>query len=189
MIIRFTVGLVLLFALTACSSAPTHFYTLMPIDEKDTYAGEASFDFQLLTLRVPVQVDQSQIVIRDTDTLQILENERWAAPLADELHDALDYQLERQLGRPDTSRLALTPGKPRVEVQIEVRRFESVPGQYALIQAAWSLRSHLTNDVPSSLICVSTIRQEAGTSLNSLVQAHQRAIEILATRMAHTTER
>jgi uncharacterized lipoprotein YmbA len=78
---------------------------------------------------VPPQVDRPQIVIRQGNSgLAILETEWWGASLADELRSALIDQLNN------------TSGRGNVSVRIEVQRFDSIPGQYALIDAKWRLR-------------------------------------------------
>ena len=70
---------------------------------------------------MPPQVDRPQIVIRQGNSgLAILETEWWGASLADELRSAL------------TDQLSNTSGRGNVSVRIDVQRFDSIPGQYAL---------------------------------------------------------
>ena len=92
--------LCLTLGLAACSSAPTHYYTLLPpVAEGSSAARTGGPQFEMSTVRIPVQVDQPQLVVRqDSGTLAILETQRWSAPLVDEFHDALASQMEQKLG-------------------------------------------------------------------------------------------
>ncbi len=68
----------------------------------------------------------------------VLDGERWAAPLSDELHAAFTDTLQEQLGARDVE--ASGTKKTKYIIHIAIRRFESVPGQQALIDADWSVR-------------------------------------------------
>ncbi|PNG34995.1 membrane integrity-associated transporter subunit PqiC [Pseudomonas protegens] len=172
--------------LAACSSAPTRYYTLMPpVTEGSAAARNANLQFEMSTVRIPVQVDQPQLVVRqDSGTLAILETQRWSAPLVDEFHDALASQMEHKLGTRNLEGLPKQPGLPVLSLQTDVRRFESLPGRYALIDVVWSLRLRGEGGPARSLTCSSQIRQPAGVELSSLVQAHQQAIAQLAGQIA-----
>ncbi|MCO7613233.1 PqiC family protein [Pseudomonas chlororaphis] len=172
--------------LAACSSAPTRYYTLMPpVAEGSAAARNANLQFEMSTVRIPVQVDQPQLVVRqDSGTLAILETQRWSAPLVDEFHDALASQMEHKLGTRNLEGLPKQPGRPVLSLQTDVRRFESLPGRYALIDVVWSLRLRGEGGPARNLTCSSQIRQPAGVELSSLVQAHQQAIAQLAGQIA-----
>ncbi|OLF52670.1 membrane integrity-associated transporter subunit PqiC [Pseudomonas chlororaphis] len=175
--------------LAACSSAPTHYYTLLPPAPEPAPPAvvAAGLQFEMAAVRIPVQVDQPQLVVRqDSGTLAILETARWSAPLVDEFHDALASQLEQQLGTRNLEGLPKAAGQPVLSLQTDVRRFESVPGRYALIDVVWNLRLRGDGVERRSLTCSSRISQPASVELSSLVQAHQRAIDELAKRIAGT---
>ncbi|SER63204.1 PqiC family protein [Pseudomonas sp. NFPP19] len=178
--------LCLTLGLAACSSAPTHYYTLLPpVAEGSSAARTGGPQFEMSTVRIPVQVDQPQLVVRqDSGTLAILETQRWSAPLVDEFHDALASQMEQKLGTRNLEGLPKQPGRPVLSLQTDVRRFESLPGRYALIDVVWSLRQRGEGGPARSLTCSSQIRQPAGVELNSLVQAHHQAIAQLAGQIA-----
>ncbi|WAH56320.1 PqiC family protein [Pseudomonas silvicola] len=172
--------------LAACSSAPTHYYTLVPTAPQHAAPVAApGFQFEMLSVRMPVQVDQPQLVVRQSGGgLAILETERWGAPLADEFHDALAGQLEQKLGTRDLAGLPKATDKPVVSLQTDVRRFDSLPGQYALIDVVWSLSQRSDGQKRRSLTCGSVIREPSGVSMDELVLAHQKAIGQLATQIA-----
>jgi uncharacterized lipoprotein YmbA len=178
-------------ALAACTSPVTHYYTLLPTDAAPQQAvTPAPLQFELLTVRVPVQVDQPQLVVRqDQGRLAILDNERWGGPLADEFHDALAGQMENRLGVRDLAGLPKNSGLPLVSLQADVRRFDSVPGQYALLDVVWSLSRRGDDGKRSSLTCASVVKRAAATDIDSLVSAHQQAIAELASGIADTARR
>ena len=179
--------LVACLTLTACSSAPTHYYTLMPATDSPTTQTVAPFQYELTTVNVPAQVDQPQIVVRQGESgVQILETERWASPLADEVRSALRHHLRLQMGRADRAGVARDSGLQNVYIQVDMRRLEMVPGRYALIEAVWSLRNTGGAGPRRSLSCTSVIRQEATAEMGALVLAHQQLIRELSVRIVQT---
>lgn len=171
--------------LAGCSSVPTHYYTLVAADTGPSPATPPGPAFQLQSVRIPVQVDQPSLVVRQSQgDLAILDNERWAAPLADEFHDALAGRLEQALGGRDLAGMPKPAGVALLNIRADVRRFDSLPGNYALIDVVWSVT--LNGDQPRSLTCGSRLRVPAQASLASIVLAHQQAIRQLANAIAGT---
>ena len=176
-------------ALAACASAPLHYYTLIaPADESASglvapATATPSLPFELLPVSVPAQVDQPQLVVREGGQgVALLGSERWIAPLSDEVRSALSADLARELHSQDVSGM---PGndKPMLRIKLDLRRFDSAPGSYALIEGAWSVRL-LHGDHPAALACTSRISESVGAGYDALVQGHQRAIGALAARIA-----
>ncbi|WNW10518.1 PqiC family protein [Pseudomonas sp. DTU_2021_1001937_2_SI_NGA_ILE_001] len=178
--------------LAACSSPTMHYYTLVaPLHSEATSGAPAPFQFEMLPVLLPVQVDQPPLVVRQGDgSLAILDTERWGAPLGDEFHDALTAQLEQRWGRRDMAGLPKEGDLPVLSLRTDVRRFESVPGQYALLDVVWnlSLRGGAEGGKRQTLTCSSVIREQAGSGLDSLVIAHQKAISRLADSIARGTQ-
>lgn len=173
--------------LAACSTVPTHYYTLIAPGGQAPAAHSPGPQFQLQSVRIPVQVDQPALVIRQSrGNLAILENDRWGAPLADEFHDALAARLETEMGSRDLASMPKVAGQPLVTVRADVRRFDSLPGQYALLDAVWSLALSGGDAPPRTLTCSTTLRVPASGGLDTLVLAHQQAIAQLAKAIATT---
>ncbi|MFJ3486104.1 membrane integrity-associated transporter subunit PqiC [Pseudomonas sp. NPDC090202] len=174
--------------LGACASPQTHYYTLIaPPTQSPSATSEAPFQFEMQSVLMPVQVDQPPLVVRQGDgSLAILENERWGAPLGDEFHDALTGQLERRFGSRDLAGLPKQSDQPVLSIRTDVRRFESVLGQYALIDVVWNLSVRGNTGKRQSLTCSSVIRQPAGMGMENLVLAHQKAVSSLADSIART---
>lgn len=171
-------------ALAACASAPLHYYTLVPPAAGTPARGAAPLRFELLPVGIPAQVDQPQLVVRQGgQDMAVLEGERWIAPLGDELRAALSAGLARELGGQDVSGLP-GGGDAVLRIKLDVRRFESWPGRYALVEAAWSVRPLKAGD-GAVLACASTVREPVdGQGYPALVQAHQRAVARLAADIA-----
>lgn len=175
-----------LLALSACSSTPMQYHTLIPTQPTDVTASGPSVDFQLqlMPVRIPVQVDQPSLVVRESDgQLSILETALWASPPADEFHDALAFELEHRLGVRDLAGLPANPGRPVVSIRTDVRRFDSLPGSHTALDVVWNLELK-ANQKNHTLTCASRITQPATTEVASLVQAHQRSIGKLAEEIA-----
>ncbi|MBI6717518.1 PqiC family protein [Pseudomonas syringae] len=179
--------------LGACTSTQTHYYTLIaPMSATSTAASKPMpFQFEMLPVIMPVQVDQPPLVVRQGNgSLAILDTERWGSPLGDEFHDALTPQLERRFGSRDMAGLPKNSDQPTLSIRTDVRRFESMPGNYALIDVVWTLglreAGATAGSKRQSLTCSSVIREEAGEGMENLIIAHQKAVAQLADKIAAT---
>lgn len=117
--------------LAACGgSAPVRYYTLVPA--ADAYAPTATqsaitpsaapFQFELLPVGVPAQVDQPQLVVRQGGQgVAVLDGERWIAPLGDEVRGALSADLARQLHTQDVSGLP-AGARPVLRIKVDLLR-------------------------------------------------------------------
>lgn len=171
--------------LAACSSAPTHFYTLLPPAQPVTApVAQATFAIQVELIGVPAEADQAQWLVRTgPGQVAVLDNERWAAPLADELRAAFTDELTRQLGARDVYKATSHAGMPVYRVQIDVRRFESAAGLYALIDADWSIARRDGASAPA-LDCHSHAAQPVEPGYAALAIGHQRAVAAISTKIA-----
>jgi uncharacterized lipoprotein YmbA len=151
-------------SLAACSSAPTHFYTLQHSENARADAAVAAPRFLIVVQPVAV-----------------LDNERWAAPLAAELREALAAELAGALGTHDVHGLAHPPATPVYRIQVDIRRFDSWPGRHALIEADWNIRGDADRTLAS---CTSNASENVEPGYDALVQGHQRAIARIAADVA-----
>lgn len=164
-------SMLLLLLLAACRSDPIHYHTLTPVN-RGAGAQVGDVDIRVEQVTVPPQVDRSQLVIRQGDSgLAILETQWWGASLADELHSALVEQLGGK------------PGGRVIGLRVDVIRFDSVPGRYALLEARWRLREGAV----AALTCRSVVQSPAGAGLDALVSAHQQNLARLVQDVAAAT--
>jgi uncharacterized lipoprotein YmbA len=177
-------GLAAVAGLTACSSAPVHYHTLLVPGGERTVAGQAApFAVEVLPVGVPVQVDQPQLVVRQgASGVAVLDGERWAAPLGDEVRAALSAALARRLGTQDVAGLARPGDRQVVRIKVQVRRFDIWPGQRAQLDADWSLG--IADEAGHArLTCRGQFDAAAPGGYPELVQAQQKLVAALADRI------
>jgi uncharacterized lipoprotein YmbA len=166
--------------LTACASAPARFYTLGTDSESTMVTRTASpaFLIDMRPVRVPAAVARSQLVVQvNAAQVQVLEDDRWASPLPDEIRTALLAALIQHAGELDAREAAL----PVYQVSVEVQRFESWPGSHALVDAVWSVR---TSGNPETLTCHSVVSQPVPAGYDALVDGQRQAIRKIAAQIA-----
>lgn len=163
--------------LTGCGSAPpTHYHTLLPPPSTNGQATVAMrLDWDVLPVTVPTQVDQPQWVLRTSDgSLVVLEQERWIAPLSDEIHGAIVQRLTKSFGPPQIGPSADDAASWRI--RIDVRRFDLMPNREARFEADWSLRW-----AGGAISCHATVsRPVTGPDYVALARAQQQAVAHLA---------
>lgn len=174
--------------LAGCSSTPTRYYTLQgPM--APTEATAATYAIEVLPVSVPAQVDTQPLVLRAGDgRLAINDSHEWAAPLPDEIHQALSQDLTQALGAEDVYGLSHADTQPVYRIKLVVTRFDSTYGHAAEIQARWSVRALAKRqEAPlkeAPLTCSSREVQTVTPGYDALVQGHQRALAALAGEIA-----
>lgn len=178
-----TVAACVALVVAGCSSnkLPERFHTLVPSERAASAPATAATPIyvDVLPVTVPEQVNHAQWVVRQPDdSLLMLEQDRWAAPLPDELRSALVERLTSQWSALDVRGVAMVA--PSVwRVRVDVQRFESIPGREARIEGTWSIASSARGGV--TLVCRSTLREAAGgAGVSGLAEAHRRAVVRLA---------
>jgi len=175
-------------ALAACGTPPpTRFHSLMPTDIAARPGAPAASGVvvRLEPIRVPAQVDQPQWLVQlGDDSMAVLEQERWASPLRDELQQALMEELIVGQGAID----ARTQPAPTAvaRVAIDVRRFDSLPGREARIQGSWTITG---SDARNASRCEWLIREAAPGSFTALAAAHRRAVSRLGAAIGQALAR
>ncbi|MBA5636479.1 membrane integrity-associated transporter subunit PqiC [Duganella sp. LX20W] len=184
-------------ALAGCASPPPeHFYSLSsglpaaPQAATGTAAERAAaapYFIEVLAPSVPPQVARSQMVITSgAGRVDLLEQERWAAPLASELGQALSLALTARLGAIDVFRTPTPEHASIYRISTSVQRFESAPGQYALLDVVWSVR---LAGSPKVLTCRSELREPVAPGYDALVEGHRRALGRLADAIGAAVQR
>ncbi|WP_054927369.1 membrane integrity-associated transporter subunit PqiC, partial [Burkholderia sp. E168m22] len=168
-------------ALAACSSPPARFYTLSPADAAAplrTAPANPAFLIEVPSVGVPEQVAKSQLVVqKNAAQVDVLEQERWASPPADEIRRALSDDLAAQLGTIDVANSAYPAGVPVYRISVNVQRFESWPGKRAAVDAVWSVRSLATQAV---MTCRTSVAEPVADGYDALVAGHRRALDVIA---------
>jgi uncharacterized lipoprotein YmbA len=155
--------------LASCASAPTQYLTLMP--PPGGAVASISAQVPVVTVTVPSQVDQSELVVRQSDgSLALLQSVRWIAPLADEIRTALALSLSERWA-----------ALPAMRINVDVQRFDSVPGQYACIESAWTLTA--PGSPAQKFSGRSAIKESVGRSYAALAAGHRQALDEIAAQI------
>jgi uncharacterized protein len=156
------------------TTAPSRFYTLDPTAVSDG-AAPVNYPIMVGPVSVPAAVDRPEFVVETApNRVDVDEFNRWAAPLNDAVAQAVAADLVKLLGTPNVAAAPLANFDPAYRVTIDVQRFDSVPGQAAMIEAVWAVRRTAGGETRSGR----TVAREAvaGDSFDALAAAHSRAL-------------
>jgi uncharacterized lipoprotein YmbA len=142
-------------ALGACAShRPEHFYTVAGAASPSAVGasaaalpaaqlrGDAARVIRVDPLLLPELINRPQLVLRSADhEVKILEADRWAGPLADDLGQVLRADLQQA----DPANDYVAAGGPRSEdavwqLQVQIGQLDAGPATDVRLQAAWVLR-------------------------------------------------
>jgi len=174
--------------LCACASSPTErFYTLNPGAPADSarsakLAGATSIVVGPVTL--PELVDRPQMVVRVApNRVAILEQQRWAEPLKNEIARVVAANLGLLLDGPQVLAYPANPSGDAVyRVTIDVQRFDSIPGEAVIMESLWSVRRASGGAARTGR---SLLREPArGSDYDALVAACDRALANLSGEIA-----
>jgi len=169
-------------ALAACSAAPSsRYYTL---GGAPAAAPSASGPSVLVgPVAIPAVVDRPQFVITVAENeVWLDEFNRWAAPLADAIALAVAENLGAALATPRVTLMSQSASaQADYRVAIEVQRFDSVPGSYALLDAVYTVRR---TDGRAATGRTTAREPVADKSYDTLAAAHSRAVARLSRDIA-----
>jgi uncharacterized lipoprotein YmbA len=169
-------------ALAACaSSPPSRFFTLSGAPAPAAPSSTVSVVVGPVT--IPAVVDRPEIVVAvGQNEVWLDEFNRWASPLADAIAVATAENLGTALATSRATSLVQSAVDADYRVGVEVQRFESAPGAYALLDAVFTVRR--TSDARA--VTGRTTAREALTdkSYEALAAAHSRALARLAADIA-----
>jgi len=163
-----------------CTSAPVRYYTLTPPPAKILPASETTLAIDVRVVHTPPQLNRSELMVRTGPTeVTLLENERWASPVNDEIKDAVRLELQRRLGR----MTGLRPDFAKLTLDIDVQHFEAELGRYALLEASWSATLSTTGQRSNgarATTCTFQADEKIHTGYAGMVEGYQREIAALA---------
>lgn len=206
-LIHIVSSLAVALALGACASAPqSQYYTLSPLlgqapgqaqqgAGQPVLAGQAAqvspgakapFAIYIASVDIPRKVDRPQIVLNLDDGTQVslLNDSQWAAPLADEIRNALARDLSQRLGVLELEPRTAPKDLPLWQFSVVVNRFESVYGRRAVLEATWQQSSRHSAQQGGTGLCRALIEIPVQQGIPELVSGHQQALEKLADLMA-----
>jgi len=172
--------------LAGCSAPAPYYYTLSPEGTRASVApGQRVGASAMSPVTVPPEVDSTSLVVRETSgRLMLLSDDRWTATLSSHLQSALGLELTAALGMPPVQNInqSGTQGDA-TQVQVDVQRFELVPGQYVALDALWRLRFRQSGLV---LTCFSRFKQNVEIGVTALVLGQQKNTQLLSAQIAQS---
>jgi len=156
-----------------CSSTPPpHFYTLSP---EVAQAGAAPGPSVSVTAGIPDALDRPQfVVVVNANEVAILEQQRWAGPLAGEIGRTIAQNISRATGNPNVG--AYPQGNaPSADyrVLVDIQRFAGRLDGEVEVEALWSVRAAQGGVLHRGR---SSARETAGKTYDTLVAAYNRAL-------------
>lgn len=186
--------------LSACGSIPIEFYTLqapagsniaaaISTATPTTNADGSPLRVVLASLSLPDRVSRPQLVVRrNAQTVQILEQQRWAEPLNGAIQRVLADRLSEELGGVHvTLRNDYAQRDRALQLSVDVLQFESLPGQETILEVQWQWR----NSAGALLKESKGLWREPvqGADSAALVAGHQRGLLRCATQIAQSLPR
>jgi uncharacterized protein len=163
-----------------CTSAPVRYYTLTPPPDKALPASETTLAIDVRVVHTPPQLNRSELMVRTGPAeVTLLENERWASPLNDEIKDAVRLELQRRFSRMSGLRRDFT----KLTLDIDVQHLEAELGRYALLEASWSAtlstEGPRSNGAPATT-CTFQADEKIRAGYAGVVEGYQREVAALA---------
>ena len=172
--------------LAACStSPPSRFYTLSM--ETPSSAARFAGSVSVGPVTLPQVVNRPQFVVEaGGNRVVVLEQRRWAAPLADVIAEATAQYLTRDLGGARVTMFAQTASNSaQFDVALDVQRFEMIEGQAAVLDVVWTIKRRGATAPP--VVGHSSVREPVGAAddpYEALAAAQARALVAVSREIA-----
>jgi len=176
-------GALLCILAAGCATTPaSRLYTL----SASSPTAETTLDVSVSVgpVSIPAAVDRPQIVVATAaNQVRLDDFNRWTSPLQENLSSVIADNLAALLGSSHVTRFPKTSSADAdFRVAIEVTRFESVPGQWATLDAAWTVRRMADGVVQTHRTSVRELVPD--NSFEALAAAHSRAAARLSQGIA-----
>ncbi|PYE27818.1 hypothetical protein C7410_101150 [Paraburkholderia silvatlantica] len=178
-----TVAVAGLVLMTACASPSARFYTLAAgVSPPASSRATPAWRIDVRPVKVPAADARSQLVVQvDAAQLKVLEDDRWASSLADEIRSALIAGVSREAGTAGPGAPANGEDVPVYQIAVEVQRFESWPRSHVLVDVVWNVQR---SDGAGAVTCRSVLSEPVSDGYQAIVDGHRRAITIVAAQIA-----
>lgn len=186
MMLRSYALILITLTLSGCASPPVRYHTLLSTTPVAVTPHAAPYVIDLAPVGVPASLDLQQIVVRQGQSSMVrLENEQWLSPLDEELRGALSAGITARLGTQDIAGLPGGENPSVVRIQVQIRRFDTWPGQRLTLDADWRLSTKVRGE-RVSLVCKSVLTATPPADTNQVFLNWQTLVARLAARIAGT---
>lgn len=176
--------------LVGCAGAPAQYYTLSQVESRRSSTDSNSQRttsvkigaYALSDIGIPAEVDNISLVVSQGDgRLMVLSEDRWTGSLSAQLSTALSQALTQRIGMPPVQKLSSAAAEGSVtKIQLDVQRFDLIPGQFASLDTVWSVRFP---DNKTLLTCYTRLQQPVAIGVLALVKGQQENVALLADQM------
>lgn len=182
-------------SLVGCAGPPAQHYTLSRAESQPAMSASSATStnvgqalarlgpYTLSEISVPAEVDNISLVVRQGDgRLLVLGEDRWTGSLPAQLSTAISQAMTQRLGMPPIQKLVAEAASATVtKIQLDIQRFDLVPGQSVSLDAVWSIRFPGSK---SFLTCYSRAQQPVGVGVLALVKGQQDNVQTLAAQLS-----
>ncbi|MFZ6861936.1 PqiC family protein [Undibacterium sp. Ji67W] len=125
--------------LVACASPNKDRFYQLTYANQDRTSGDAKYDVIFDTVTIPDGVNRPQLVIQKSPTeSQILDEQRWVAPLDEQIRQTFLANLQAQLPEAWLAQRADSHATlPRYFVHAEIQQLQITPGQDVAVDLVW----------------------------------------------------
>jgi uncharacterized lipoprotein YmbA len=139
---RYILFVLLAGAVAGCvSQHADHFYALSPVPDQPHESRNAFTTQVRLTVTIPSLVDRNELVVKSAAGLVVLEHERWASPLADQMITVLGQDIEQR--RPDSlvvTRSLTRQNSPMVTVAVQIVSLSIDKNAHVSMETRWRVQ-------------------------------------------------
>lgn len=170
--------------LGACAGQADRFYTLNILPGGARAGLTPPTVHVLLSVDVPALVDRPEMVVNTSDNgIAVLDHERWAVPLSEQVFQTLARDLERR--RTDVlvaDRAFDQAAAPPVKVKVDIVRLSAQPAQRVVMEAHWRIVDATAgSDVIGGDVFDSAV---AGAGYDAIARAYSEVLGSLADRLS-----
>jgi uncharacterized lipoprotein YmbA len=169
-------------ALAGCASAPSRFYTLEST-ARATNAETSQIAVMVGPVTVPEDVDRPEMVVQvSQNRVELLEFDRWAAPVGSGIARTVAGDLTTLLGTPRVASGPLGNFVPDYRVTIDVQSFDATPGDSVVVDSVWVVKQVASGKARSGR----TVAREpvSGPGYDAVAAAYSRALGRLSDDVA-----
>ena len=186
MIFRVALGALLL-VLSACATPAKPRYYSLSLDSRppaQTANATPAYRVAIGPATVPEALDRAQIVLRvEPNRYAIVDAEHWSEPLTREIPRAIAEEIAQRLPAARVASYTQYGGYDAdYRVFIDVLRFESVPGESATLEAAWSIRTRAGARLREARSLL--VDKASAPGVAALVAAHAKGLAALGQEIA-----
>jgi uncharacterized lipoprotein YmbA len=176
-------GICAILVVAACASTPDRFYTLDVLPAGERPALTPPLLHVRLDVTVPSLVDRSEMVVNTADNgVQIVDHERWAVALSDQVAQTLSRDIERR--RPDilVGDRRFDQGKSSAAAKVDIVHMSAARGGRAGLEAHWHI---IDTDAGMDTVDGGSFEVPvSGTEFAALAHAYSEALSQLADKLA-----